>query len=144
MNLNILIEKYSKISALQKYEYKRYFLNEIDFNDKLIGIVGARGAGKTTALLQYLDSLDIDFNKKLYFSVDSILFSDFGLYDIADMFAKSGGKVLVIDEIHKYKNFEIDLKEIYDFLDLQVIFSGSSVIQLEHSKADLSRRAVII
>lgn len=143
MMLNSLIEKYSKITALHRYEYKRYFLNKIDFNDKMIGIIGARGAGKTTALLQYLDSLEIDFSKKLYFSADSILLNNLKLYDIADEFSKSGGKVLVIDEIHKYRNFEVELKEIYDFLDLQLVFSGSSAIQIEHSKADLSRRAVI-
>ena len=56
---------------------------------------------------------------------------------------KAGGEVLAIDEIHKYKNFEHELKEIYDFLDLKVIFSGSSALQMEHKKADLSRRAVL-
>jgi predicted AAA+ superfamily ATPase len=65
------------------------------------------------------------------------------LFDIAEDFYNLGGKVLVIDEIHKYKDFEIELKEIYDFLDLQVIFSGSSAMVIEHKKADLSRRAMI-
>ncbi len=143
MSLDDLIEKYSKIVALNNFKYKRYFLKEIDFNDKMIGIIGARGAGKTTAILQYLNSLDLDFSKKLYFSADSILLSGQRLYDIADEFAKSGGEILAIDEIHKYKNFEIELKEIYDFLDLKVIFSGSSALHLEHNRADLSRRAVI-
>ena len=143
MSLDDLVEKYSKIVTLHDFKYKRYFLKEIDFSDKLIGIIGARGAGKTTAILQYLNSLDLDFSKKLYFSADSILLSGQRLYDIADKFSKSGGKVLAIDEIHKYKNFEIELKEIYDFLDLKVIFSGSSALQIEHNRADLSRRAVI-
>lgn len=144
MILELLAEKYSKIQKLQKqYSYKRYFLHKINFNDKLIGIIGSRGAGKTTAILQHLDSLKINFEKKLYFSADSISMGDMTLYEIADKFSKSGGKVLVIDEIHKYKNFEIELKEIYDFLDIKVIFSGSSALQLEHKKADLSRRAVL-
>lgn len=143
MPLESLFEKYHKITKLQKYPYKRYFLNTIDFNDKMIGILGARGVGKTTSILQYLNNLDVPISKKLYFSADSIALSGVKLYDIADMFSKSGGKVLAIDEIHKYANFEHDFKEIYDFLDLQVIFSGSSAMQLEHKKADLSRRAVL-
>jgi predicted AAA+ superfamily ATPase len=143
MHLETLFEKYSKISKLQHYTYKRYFYNTVDFSDKLVGIIGARGTGKTTAILQYLDSLEMPFEKKLYFSADSIALSNVKLYDIANEFSKSGGKVLAIDEIHKYKDYEHDLKEMYDFLDIQVIFSGSSAMQIEHKKADLSRRAVL-
>ncbi|SFP84741.1 ATP-binding protein [Hydrogenimonas thermophila] len=141
--LNKLFEKSNKILKLQNYRYKRYFYNTIDFSDKLIGILGSRGVGKTTVIIQYLNLLKIPKHKKLYFSADSIIASASSLYDIADDFSKSGGKVLAIDEIHKYRDFERELKEIYDFLDLQVIFSGSSALQLEHKKADLSRRAVL-
>lgn len=143
MYLENLFEKYHKIAKLQHHTYKRYFLNGIDFNDKMVGILGARGTGKTTSIIQHLNDIDIAMEKKLYFSADSISLSGVKLYDIADEFSKSGGKVLAIDEIHKYANFENDLKEIYDFLDIQVIFSGSSAMQLEHKKADLSRRAVL-
>ncbi|WP_457743568.1 AAA family ATPase [Sulfurimonas sp.] len=142
--LEILFRKqeyiYKKIVGIK---YKRYFFKSVDFNEKLIGLIGARGIGKTTFLLQYLSSLDIADEKKLYFSVDSIITSNMKLFEIAEDFYNLGGKVLVIDEIHKYKDFEIELKEIYDFLDLQVIFSGSSALVLEHKKADLSRRAMI-
>lgn len=141
--LNILFEKYNKILKLQNYSYKRYIYDVIDFKDKMIGVLGSRGVGKTTLILQYLNSIDIPNEKKLYFSADSIITSSTSLYDIADEFCMSGGKILAIDEIHKYKNFEKELKEIYDFLDLKVIFSGSSALQLEHKKADLSRRAVL-
>ena len=122
---------------------KRYFYNLIDHRDKLIGIIGARGVGKTTYILNYLKNLDIPLNKKLYITADNVEFSNFTLLEIAKEFYKMGGKVLAIDEIHKYKNFEIELKQIYDMLGLKVIFSGSSAIKLEHSKADLSRRAVV-
>jgi predicted AAA+ superfamily ATPase len=142
--LEILFKKqeyiYKKISNI---EYKRYFFDIVDFDENLIGLIGARGIGKTTFLLQYLKSLDIASSKKLYFSVDSIIASNAKLFEIAEDFYNIGGKVLVIDEIHKYKDFEIELKEIYDFLDIKVIFSGSSAIVLEHKKADLSRRAMI-
>jgi predicted AAA+ superfamily ATPase len=143
MILETLTRKYNQIQKLQHYNYKRYFHRTVDFNDKMVGILGHRGVGKTTFILQYLKSLDLAQNKKLYFSADSILLSNVSIYDIADEFSSNGGKILVIDEIHKYKNFEHELKEIYDFLDLKVIFSGSSALQLEHKKADLSRRAVL-
>jgi len=141
--LDNIFEKSSKILKLQNYKYKRYFYHTINFDDKMVGILGSRGVGKTTVIIQYLNSLDLAANKKLYFSADSIITSSLSLYDIADEFSKSGGEVLAIDEIHKYKDFEKELKEIYDFLDLKVIFSGSSALQLEHKKADLSRRAVL-
>ncbi|MEA2110649.1 MAG: AAA family ATPase [Campylobacterota bacterium] len=141
--LDKLFEKSNQILKLQNYIYKRYFYYTVDFTDKMIGILGSRGVGKTTVIIQYLNSLDIPKNKKLYFSADSIITSSSSLYDIADKFSKSGGVVLAIDEIHKYRNFEKELKEIYDFLDLKVIFSGSSALQLEHKKADLSRRALL-
>ena len=142
--LEILFKKqhyiYKKIASLT---YKRYFFDIVDFDERLIGLIGARGIGKTTFLLQYLQALDIADEKKLYFSVDSIITSNMKLFEIAESFSNIGGKILVIDEIHKYRDFEIELKEIYDFLDIQVIFSGSSAMVLEHKKADLSRRAMI-
>jgi len=90
-----------------------------------------------------LKNLDLPLSKKLYISADSIDVVESSLVEIAKKFEAFGGKVLAIDEIHKYKNFEIELKQIYDMLSLKVIFSGSSAINLEHKKADLSRRAVI-
>ncbi len=126
-----------------KSTHKRYFYDEIDHNNRLIGIIGARGVGKTTYIIYYIKNLNISINKKLYISADSVELSNTSLIEIAKEFSKIGGEVLAIDEIHKYKNFEVELKQIYDMLDLKVIFSGSSAITLEHSKADLSRRAVV-
>jgi predicted AAA+ superfamily ATPase len=122
---------------------KRYFYDEIDHTDKLIGVIGARGVGKTTYILNYLKESLLPLYKKLYLSADSIALSNISLVEIAKEFTAKGGEILAIDEIHKYKNFEIELKQIYDMLPLKVIFSGSSAIELEHAKADLSRRAVI-
>ena len=127
----------------QKVSYRRYIWKEINHNDKLIGIIGARGVGKTTYILQYLESLDLPLHKKLYISADSFEVLDSSLLEIAKTFSALGGEVLAIDEIHKYGNFERELKQIYDMLALKVIFSGSSAIELEHAKADLSRRAVL-
>ncbi len=124
-------------------EYKRFLYNKIDFKERLIGIMGSRGAGKTTLLLQYLKEID-NKTKTLYLIGDHPLVVAKGLFNIADEFQKIGGKVLIIDEIHKIKDFEIALKLIYDsFFNLQVIFTGSSAVALDHAKADLSRRAAI-
>jgi predicted AAA+ superfamily ATPase len=122
-------------------KYKRYIHKEVNFNQKLIGIIGARGVGKTTFLLQYLNENPLPLSKKLYFSADVVDLES--LFEIAYSFSKEGGELLIIDEIHKYKNFEIELKKIYDMLDLKVIFSGSSALKLDNAKGDLSRRAFL-
>ena len=123
------------------FTYKRYFHKTLNLDKKLVGIVGARGVGKTTYLIQYLKALDLPFSKKLYISADTITIPS--LFEVANAFYKEEVEVLIIDEIHKYKNFEIVLKKIYDILDLKVIFSGSSALKLDNAKADLSRRAVV-
>ena len=121
--------------------YKRYFYNELDNNEKLFAILGARGVGKTTALLQYIKELNLPTNQKLYISADWI--DTESLFEIANSFYKEDGKLLIIDEIHKYPSFEKELKMIYDILDLRVIISGSSALSINHSKADLSRRVLL-
>ena len=110
-------------------------------NEKLLAIIGARGVGKTTTLLQYWTELNLAPNKKLYISADWI--DGEKLFDIAETFYKEEGKLLIIDEIHKYPNFEKELKMIYDILDIRVIVSGSSALSINHSKADLSRRMLL-
>jgi predicted AAA+ superfamily ATPase len=136
--------KYSTIKLSQKIpKYRRFLFEKIDFSSKLIGLIGARGAGKTTLVLQYLKSQKLKSDEYLYISCDHPLIASKTLFDIAEEFAKYGGKLLVIDEIHKKENFCIDLKNIYDFFDINVIFTGSSAISLEKCQSDLSRRALI-
>ena len=138
-----LLRLSNQIQAQQVPEYKRFLYHQIDFNERLIGIIGARGAGKTTLLLQYL-KYEMNARDTLYIIADHPVVVQKGLFAIADDFQKLGGKVLIVDEIHKLKNFETDLKLIYDsFFDLQVLFTGSSAVAIDNSKADLSRRAVI-
>jgi len=140
--LNKLKEiSYKKISSAS-LAFKRY-IHTLDMNDKLIGILGQRGVGKTTFLLQYLKLSPLPYDKKLYLSMDHFYMADVALYEIVELFEKEGGELVVIDEIHKYPNFERELKSIYDTFDIRVIFSGSSALSLENSKADLSRRAVL-
>lgn len=141
------MEKLQKLfyTLLQNFDisYERYFFDAVDFNEKLIGILGDRGIGKTTFLLQYLKKSPLKLHQKLYINAEYISMSRENLFELAQTFYTQGGELLVIDEIHKYPNFEQELKLIYDYLGLQVIFSGSSAIKLEHSKADLSRRAML-
>ncbi len=136
---NTFLKQLSNVSL----KFKRYMHNSFDMDDKLIGILGSRGVGKTTFILQYLKELNLPIEKKLYFSVDHFYALNYSLYEIAQEFSKIGGEVLAIDEIHKYPNFALELKSIYDTFNLKVIFSGSSAIALEQSKVDLSRRAVL-
>lgn len=138
------IQQYSLISLRNMtIETKRYFFNEVDFDNKLIGIIGDRGIGKTTFLLQYLKALELPLEQKLYVSAEFLLLGAVELFELAKEFERIGGKVLVIDEIHQVPDFERHLKMIYDMFGLQVIFSGSNAIKLEHAKADLSRRALM-
>lgn len=136
---NIFLNYYKKTPM----QYKRYMHTALDMDQKMVGIIGSRGVGKTTFILQYLKMLDTPFEKKLYFSADHVEAIRYSLYEIAEAFAQRGGKILAIDEIHKYPNFELELKSIYDTFDIQIIFSGSNALRLEHAKADLSRRAVL-
>src|SRR5574344_39540 len=124
-------------------EYKRFLFDKIDFNERLIGVLGSRGIGKTTLLLQYLHSIFKE-KKTVYIMADHSVVFELGLFNIEDEFQKKGGEVLIIDEIHKIKNFEIDLKLIYDsFFSLNVVFTGSNAVAIDNAKADLSRRAII-
>jgi predicted AAA+ superfamily ATPase len=124
--------------------YTRYLYNEIDFSQRLIGIFGSRGVGKTTLCLQYLKNLkDLHPNdKSLYVSLDSPFASDIDLFEFALDFSSKGGKYLLLDEVHKHKDFAVHIKAIYDNIkNLHIIFTGSNVASIVISKADLSRRA---
>lgn len=134
---------YLQLMAKPISAWQRYLFKELPAKEKLLGITGARGVGKTTLLLQLLRQQPNYLTKGLYFSLDSLLAADIDLYQLAVEFEQQGGELLVLDEVHHYPNFEITLKTLYDQLSLRVIFSGSSALELQHSKADLSRRAVI-
>lgn len=140
-----LIQIYRRLSEEIKLDYYRKFYRDFRQNNRLIGIVGARGVGKTTFLLQYLKEHYGSSEKGLYVSADNLYFADHTLWETADRFVKHyGGELLGIDEIHKYKNWNQELKNIYDsFPRLSVIFSGSSSIDLIKGKYDLSRRAIL-
>lgn len=120
--------------------HKRYLFKDIDFSYNLIGIIGARGVGKTTMLIQRLLELLASGNKALYISLDYPFLSSFNLSEFAFCFAESGGEYLLLDEIHKYSDFASHLKAIFDLSDLKVLFTGSCAISILNAKSDLSRR----
>jgi len=143
MDLQLLQKISAQVLSKKIPTYKRWLFEKIDFNSKLIGIKGPRGSGKSTLLLQYAKETGLAFSKILYISCDHPAVSDESIYNIAESFYIRGGKLFIIDEIHKNKNFSKELKAIYDVFDLQVIFSGSSALEIDNAKIDLSRRAVI-
>ncbi len=134
----------AKKSSYQKFRltlpsYKRFLHSDIlNSNDKIVGIYGSRGVGKTTLMLQVAHELKYEADEILYISCDHLMFSDVSLYEFVEYFYEHGGKCILIDEIHEAKNFEQELKSIYDFFDIKLIFSGSSAIQL--TNASFSRR----
>jgi len=150
----ILQDKNAKMEILRQKFYEKYartqtvmvrnHIHTVDWSNRMIGIKGSRGVGKTTLVMQYLKQNYPPDNKVLYVSLDDFYFSENRLYNLADDFRKKGGILLAIDEVHRYKNWSVELKNIYDDMpDLKVIFTGSSLLHLQKAKADISRRAVM-
>lgn len=124
-------------------EFFRYKYNQIKWESRALGLVGPRGVGKSTMLLQYIKQ-NLDTKDTLYVSADNLYFAEHKLVDLADRFVKMGGKHLFIDEIHKYEGWSRELKQIYDsYDDLQIVISGSSILDIYKGMADLSRRMPI-
>lgn len=121
-------------------DYLRNIHSQIEWDARMVAILGARGVGKSTMILQHI-KLHEDISSTLYVSADDIWFSNHTLVELADKFYKSGGKALYIDEVHKYKNWSTELKNIYDtYSTLRVVYTGSSILELQKGGADLSRR----
>ena len=124
-------------------EHHRYMFNRIDWENRLVGLVGPRGVGKTTLMLQHAKER-LERNTTLFVNADDLYFSSHHLVDLADDFVKRGGRHLIIDEIHKYQDWARELKLIYDYhAGLHVIFTGSSILDIHKGTADLSRRTLL-
>lgn len=121
----------------------RYLYQNIDWNERCIAIIGAKGVGKTTMLLQHIKTTFANKEEALYASLDNTWFSNHTIFEMADQFYMNGGTHLFLDEIHHYPNWETEIKNIYDsFPKLKIVFTGSSLLQIYKSTADLSRRVV--
>ena len=140
-----LIEKYNRLLTQRKKMYYRDIFKKFALDGRIIGIVGSRGIGKTTFILNLAKRKYGNSEKALYVSADDPYFLRNALIDCAENFVNDyDGKLLLIDEIHRYKNWDQELKNIYDFFPkLKIVFSGSSSINLVRGKYDLSRRAII-
>jgi len=141
--MKTLYQKFETLLQNTTTDFKRYLYEKVAWNSRMIGIIGARGVGKTTMVLQYIKE-NLDSKKALYVSADDIYFGENRLVDLADDFYKNAGEYLFIDEIHKYADWSRELKNIYDsFPSLKIVFTGSSVLDILKGSADLSRRAII-
>ena len=122
----------------------RYLFHNFDFEQRLVGIIGPRGVGKTTMMLQIIKEKIPKNSKAIYISLDHIMFSTLKIYDLVEELAdKDGVKYFFLDEVHKYPNWDQEFKNLYDcFPEINIIFSGSSSINLAHGKYDLSRRGL--
>ncbi len=121
----------------------RYKYHEIAWQGHAFGLVGPRGVGKSTMLLQYI-KMQLPPKDTLYVSADNLYFASHTLVDLADSFYKMGGKHLFVDEIHKYEGWSVEVKQIYDsYSGLQLVISGSSILDITKGMADLSRRVPI-
>lgn len=140
--MRTLVAKYRNILKNVDTSYVRNIHNTIPWDDRLIAILGARGVGKTTLVLQHIKLYE-DIDTTLFVYADDLWFSTHSLVALAEMFYTNGGRVLYIDEIHKYRNWSQEIKNIYDqYPDLKVRYTGSSILDLQKGSHDLSRRVL--
>ncbi len=138
-----LLENAKRLSALKSAQklptFKRYIFDDlVNSTAKITAVYGSRGIGKTTTLMQILQSSTVLPSTKLYISCDHAMFGGVSLFDFVDEFCKRGGELICIDEVHEAPNFEKELKSIYDFLDIKIYVTGSSAVHL--TNPDFARR----
>ncbi|KPQ15857.1 MAG: ATPase with DUF4143 domain [Algoriphagus marincola HL-49] len=139
-----LLEISHSLIGRTSLSFERYLKDKIAWDEKLIGIKGARGTGKTTLILQYLKRKKDEGFQVTYFSLDELFFLENSLVETAKAFYQNGGKILALDEVHKYPGWSREIKNLHDrYSDLQIIFSGSSIIDISKVEGDISRRAII-
>jgi predicted AAA+ superfamily ATPase len=143
MDFQNLFSEQNRLLNQISLEKKRYLYDEINWNLKSLAILGQRGLGKTTMMLQYIKEHYHHNDKALYVSLDNPYFQAISLYEFASEFSAYGGEVLFIDEVHKYSDWARHIKSIYDSLSLRVVISGSSILQINKQNVDLSRRTIV-
>ena len=145
MKIEDLYINSDRLIANISLEHKRYLYNEINWDSRMVCIRGARGVGKTTLLKQYLKENFLGNHMALYITLDDFWFTNNHLIDVAEYHYLHGGTMLFIDEVHHYpfSTWPLELKNIYDrYPDMKVVFTGSSILQIDNSMADLSRRCI--
>ena len=139
-----LLHKSSQLVQNVSLGKQRYLYAEIAWKNRLIGIKGSRGTGKTTMLLQRLKILGLPPKQATYWSLDDFYFTTNTLVETAEQFYREGGTHLFLDEVHKYENWSVQIKNLYDFYPgLNIVFTGSSIIDISREEGDLSRRMLM-
>lgn len=112
--MKALFQRHISLVNQSQFKFERYLLNQLPLDQCLLGIKGARGVEKTTIFLQYIKKNYGLSSKALYVSLDNIYFSDNRLSDLVEDFVNQGGVHLFVDEVHKYPDWSVELKNIYD------------------------------
>lgn len=141
-SINSLYNTSARLVRLASTGFHRYLYDQINWDNWLIAIKGAKGVGKTTMMLQYIKEHFADNPEKaLYVSLDNLWFANRSLTEVVEYHYTHGGTHLFIDEVHKYPSWQTLIKNISDeYPDLHVVFTGSSILKIDHSQGDLSRR----
>lgn len=140
--MDILLRRYKKLLADTDTSFHRFLFYEIDWSQPLIGIKGQRGVGKTTLMLQRIKETDPSGEKSFYASLDNIWFADHTLIDFAEELVSRGVTHIYLDEVHRLPGWEQQVKNLYDsYPELSVVFTSSSLLIIDNSIGDLSRRA---
>ncbi|MBD5220367.1 MAG: ATP-binding protein [Bacteroidales bacterium] len=142
--MKTLKRQYNRLLKRISTTHIRDLYNQISWDTRLVGIKGARGVGKTTMMLQRIKLAFPDSSKALYVSLDDIWFASHTLIDLGEEAEKEGITHLFIDEVHRLPGWERQIKNLYDFFpDLSIVFTGSSLLVIDNSIADLSRRCLM-
>lgn len=138
--MEALIGRYRRLVNSTSTLFKRGLSTQINWTARAICIEGARGTGKSTMMLQYIKE-NLPLDQTLFVSLDDLYFKEHDLVTLAERFYELGGRFLYLDEVHKYEDWQTAVKNIYDFLpEMRLVVSGSSILALQKSSADLSRR----
>ena len=141
IELQPLIDNYHRRIAKINLRFKRYLYSKINWNARMIGIMGARGVGKTTMLLQHILENYDDIDQTLYASLDDLWFSSHSLLDLVGWADSHGISRIYLDEVHRYEQWSETLKNIYDnYPDMSIVYTSSSLLMMDNAKVDLSRR----
>lgn len=140
----MLAEAMQRRVAKVSTAFHRTLFRDIDWGDRLVCIKGPRGVGKTTILLQRIKEAFKGSPKAFYVSLDNLFFARHTLREVADWHWKNGGTHLFVDEVHHLPDWQTEIKNVYDdYPDLNIVYTGSSMLRIDRSQGDLSRRQMV-
>lgn len=142
--IRVVVDNYHRRLNNVSLSFKRYLYSQIDWDVRMIGIKGARGVGKTTMLLQHILDNYKDVDQTLFVSLDDLWFSNHSLVELVEWASQHGIQRLYLDEVHRYPQWQLTLKNIYDnYPDMAIVYTGSSLLSIDYAVADLSRRQTL-